>query len=889
MSEMFFDDDPLGMEFSELPDNDALAADNIVSQTQPQEEIDVEHLQDQNQQLSDSPRIPAMARSLSPANLNTISPSTLTNGNNYVMDSLTKVDGHGMWTSWTRVFDQPRYACLDLLDNCLDATLSPQDFDGKVVMKRMPPNGICLMNNSSKPIKPLKDVLVVYGSAKGKDNNAKRDAIGENGVGLKHGCATLSNTSFVLTRNHNVYSMGVIAKTLQSKEGVCLPSFEFTIDDPDNKTPAEIESELYSHLQTMISQNNPKIAACVQMDLGQGDLNAGMKRLVDHCQAMWDDTWDAYDHVFQVLITSLIHTHDQHTHNDPLVSRRAFEGNNPAKMFLNEIKSLLPKFYINIPLRGFEFIIEGERVNFSYWQHRLVELTKFNVHIPKETPIQEITHTNWDKDGYPLSIYCGFEAQRVADREQANAAHMYIYSRASGRLITIDDDARATLGLAASGSDYQQGLTVIIDDIGAELPLMPTKQGIAWSEQRGGETHKRNLMAWAAGCAHCYWQHHTKTFQNRCGRSDFKTLLQNAVLSFADPIERHLHDLGEARLANRGTNHAANSTLLRSLSMERLELADFTYFRDVDWKKAQNRSSKKWKITKTFGLYNKLDIVDGQATIFKFAAENYPKPAPQAAIAQPQYTAQMAAQAAIAPQPAWAAPPYAKKRRLSNSGTQANQPILLLDDDDDGAPATSPVSSHNRIRARKSTGAPSPHAMMMKNGANPVNPHAMEMQRRLAHTQGELARQKQIMVNAQLQHRDQMMKIQQELQMLQQRNHQLQQQPQQNGRHASPPPPPANYQANLQKAQDELTIVKRQKNKLDEELREIKDQRGTEVSGLNLEIEGLRMKLEQQDETIRRLKRGSQGNAKPDSPGSNGFKTRGNLARPNYQEGTDSI
>ena len=112
---------------------------------------------------------------------------------------------------------------------------------GKVQMKRLPPNGIVLINNSSKPIKPLKDVLVVYGSTKGVGQNDKRLAIGENGVGLKHGCATLANTSFVLTRNLNVYSMGVIAKTLQTKQGVCLPSFEFTIDNPDDKGPNEIE------------------------------------------------------------------------------------------------------------------------------------------------------------------------------------------------------------------------------------------------------------------------------------------------------------------------------------------------------------------------------------------------------------------------------------------------------------------------------------------------------------------------------------------------------------------------------------------------------------------------------------------------------------------------
>ena len=54
------------------------------------------------------------------------------------------------------------------------------------------------MNNSAKPICPLKEALEVYNSSK-VDSGA--GDIGENGVGLKQGCTTLSDRSFVLTKN----------------------------------------------------------------------------------------------------------------------------------------------------------------------------------------------------------------------------------------------------------------------------------------------------------------------------------------------------------------------------------------------------------------------------------------------------------------------------------------------------------------------------------------------------------------------------------------------------------------------------------------------------------------------------------------------------------------
>lgn len=61
----------------------------------------------------------------------------------------------------------------------------------------------------------------------------------------------------------------------------------------------------------------------------------------------------------------------------------------------------------------------------------------------------------------------------------------------------------------------------------------------------------------------------------------------------------------------------------------------------------------------------------------------------------------------------------------------------------------------------------------------------------------------------------------------------------------------------LQRTQDELRVVKRQKRLLSEEIQDVKDQRDEQVSALNMEIETLKMRLEQHEETIRRLEMGS--------------------------------
>ena len=387
-------------------------------------------------------------------------------------DDPSGVDGIGMWKSWTNNYEHSRFACLDLLDNCFDATLHP-DFQGKVSMQYLPTNGIVIINNSAKAIKPLEETLTAYRSIKDS-----ADKIGEYGVGLKQACATLSKTSFVLTRNYNRFDIGVIAHCLQTKTRIYLPHFSFTINSQGED---EVVQDIRQNIMA-IMKDNPKIMKIATSDLGFGNRNSAIDALVDRCNLMWSGEWEEHDHVFQLVVTDLIHTQDE--------SLRARGGvlKQPAVNFLEEIRELLPRHYINIPPDNFEFYIRTKKVSFVYWQHRLVEMTKFEVNVCKTQPIREMAdESNWVRKGHNLTVFCGFDALRLADKNKPSTCSLCIYSRNSGRLIEVTDDARDILGLRSSSSSFTQGLTIIVDDTEGHLPLKPTKDGLSFSKYKNGD------------------------------------------------------------------------------------------------------------------------------------------------------------------------------------------------------------------------------------------------------------------------------------------------------------------------------------------------------------------------------------------------------------------
>lgn len=407
--------------------------------------------------------------------------------------------------------------------------------------------------------------------------------------------ATLSNFTFVITKNENQFEFGLVAEALQTKNCVVLPHFGFSID-------LQYDAEHQIHQEIMnILNDNPLIAQLVTHELNDGNGIDPIQKLVDRFLSMLNDTWKSHRHVFQVVITNCLAGAQSQSY-------RANRGiiQHPAISFLEEIKKMLPKHYINIPLRGFDFTIRGEKIKFVYWQNRLVELTKFELNIPNDRAIIDMPDdSNWVREGYDLSVFCGFDAVRLHDKhgKHAKTCQLCIYSRQSGRLIEVTDDARDVLGLPSTGIDFSQGLTIIVDDVLGELPLKPTKDGLAWSKERLGDVHKSNLFAWAGAVGYLYWHYHFGKFDKVCKES--KSLLSSTIVSFVDSIEERQEKMASGELSE---------------NVERLAEGKFSMFSEVTWKKEISKNSRKMTIRKKM-LH--LDLWPGPDTVFKFNDNHY--------------------------------------------------------------------------------------------------------------------------------------------------------------------------------------------------------------------------------------------------------------------------
>lgn len=444
---------------------------------------------------------------------------------------LTRVSGIGMWNQWTRNFKTPVLALLDLMDNAFDAACARKNqeeppFQGHVLVypdkdELNYTTGLVILNDSAKFIKPMAQVLEVYQSSKGN----KSESIGENGVGLKQGCATLSDLSFALSKNRGQYSLGVLAKSLQREDGCVLPSFTFT------EFPTSLDLK-----QTFAA--NPIVGECIA-EYGNGDLDCGIDRLLDHYEDMLK--LNDRDYVFCVVLHELKHSADSNViaamdEEDDEEDQVNYAQN--AEGLMKKLKQELPRQYIHVP-STLDVRVNGEKVVFAFWQRRLVELSSFEIKIDPKRSLAKAEDWKDPTNGYSLKVYAGFDPIRLNESSKGPAS-LLIYSRQSGRLILEAEDCRSFLGLNASGTEFSQGLTILVDDFHGNLPLSPTKQDLAFGEESHGETHRQNLMSWLAGITKLYYNYHLgKMDKKQKGlltaeiKSHYKTVQNAQQSSFA--------------------------------------------------------------------------------------------------------------------------------------------------------------------------------------------------------------------------------------------------------------------------------------------------------------------------------------------------------------------
>eukprot|EP00980_Cylindrotheca_fusiformis_P011338 scaffold2619_cov129-Cylindrotheca_fusiformis.AAC.16 len=441
------------------------------------------------------------------------------------------VHGKGMWNNFLRSFSDPLYALLDLFDNAVDASWSlvPEGKSGaaaetalpkiKVDLDDLGQNGIVLRNATGTAIPPMVQILEIFRSSKDSQ------AIGENGVGIKHACANLSDLSFVLTQTEDFVAIGILMKELQT-DVPCFPHVTFSK-----------RSDFFHGLKSKCDRETSWKKALEVY--GDGDYLAGIDRIHFHFQEMKNGAdWKKYTNVFTIILAKLRQTAvpsaTSSSNSNPNTQWSAEQGRRlkdyeldiyetgddagqKSRHLLNEFAKRLPQYYIHIHDILTVYIC-GKQIPMIYWESKLAELSLFEVAIPQEPENDDddddddnnragrkaaLRHADPPYAHPTVRFWVGFDVSRPS-----GSAHLYYYSRQSGRLIKDMPDCRTFLNLTAGSSDFKQGLTIVIDDYQSTLPLNPTKQDLSFAFQEHGETHKKNLIFWMSGIANFFWTYH---------------------------------------------------------------------------------------------------------------------------------------------------------------------------------------------------------------------------------------------------------------------------------------------------------------------------------------------------------------------------------------------
>lgn len=250
-----------------------------------------------------------------------------------------------------------------------------------------------------------------------------------------------------------------------------------------DETCGPLVSCFQRELESIFSPYNSNSLHGIIVKYGDGDAQKGILELTKHFMKITTGLWNSasVDHVFGVVIYDLKHGYHKQVKEGIGLKEEGEEeeenDKNIAENFLVQVEENLPKHYLHVP-KSFDFQVNGCKLSFSFWQNRLCEMTQFTVQIDKVFPYSHSKDMAPHNNQYALDVYLGFDAIRGSDCDAPKTAKLFYHSRRTGRLIKEHGDARGELRLSSGGTQFCQGLTIIVDDKHGMLPLNPTKQGV---------------------------------------------------------------------------------------------------------------------------------------------------------------------------------------------------------------------------------------------------------------------------------------------------------------------------------------------------------------------------------------------------------------------------
>ena len=565
----------------------------------------------------------------------------------------SRTEGSGQWAAWQRNFESPLKALLDLFDNAVDACfVTPLQQELALAsnpsMSSKPPvhptidvsldsygdtYGLVMRNTCREEVPPIKQVLNV--NTRSKEH--KSDQIGENGVGAKQACANLSDLSFVLIKSPKKYSLGILMADLQTTD-VCIPSIEFknpNHEDYRANTPM-LEEQLYAAIQA----NKDTIAKAVE-SYGHGDIQVGMDQLLRHFEDMeTGKPWKDSDYVFTVILVQLRHGAGSKDDEDRTGEDEDLGDNSKTRSLsvMRELTNEVPILYIHIP-DSMRVVINKQRLKFQYWERRLTELTLFSICVDTKNSWQK--EEFWKSDGQQpdssfgaaaqaqqhtsthrtyLRVFCGFDSYRAVDKLSASPMSLMIYSREAGRRLVYERDARSLLGLTHGGSDFCQGVTILLDDYQSTLPLNPTKQGLAFGKEEHGMVHKENLYTMLGAVAHCYWNYHYDAYGKSKKELTNAVVLSNAFIEENNKrlLQQEQDVVGDQEAPELPVSHGGIAGSSRRWhAMDGLGEGTFRRFEGIEWRRTKGAYKSKLRCGEL--SRKKITVIPGRSSVINFS------------------------------------------------------------------------------------------------------------------------------------------------------------------------------------------------------------------------------------------------------------------------------